>query len=92
MYGSAPSSRAGRRRSKGSHRFWSRRKRAPPSSGLLETLPMTERHRQNGHSKSWEGSRRARQYESYRGCGAERKPYGVAGVAVDMYGGRLLRG
>lgn len=36
----------------GSHRFWSLRNKAAPSSGLLETLPMLENHEQRAAARA----------------------------------------
>lgn len=35
-----------------SHRFWSLRNKAAPSSGLLETLPMLENHEQRAAARA----------------------------------------
>lgn len=40
-----------------SHRFWSLRKSAAPSSGLLETLPMVKRQGLEGRAQSREAGR-----------------------------------
>lgn len=37
---------------RGSHRFWSLRNKAAPSSGLLETLPMLENHKQRAAARA----------------------------------------